>query len=415
MIGVGILFIAIAAIAFLGFIINALFDKLRITDVLPLMLIGLVIGPVLGLVNVGSQSIIAELTPYVTAIAISFVLFDIGINIHIDEIKDIFAKITAFTLLTQVLAGIVLAGLAFYFMKWTIIESFIFGFAVSGPSTIIVPVLARSIKVPKPLKVTLVYESVVTDIAELIVPIVLLDFMVNVNAVTATYIGSFVFTIIFGSLLLGVAFALFWLYIMNRFKEYSKGYTWILTLTMIIATYGIAQFLGLNGAITIFIFGFSFYNIGIHKKTSQRSKSIIGRYFSISEEVKHVRQFQKEVVFFVSTFFFVYIGLLFSVQQASYALIGIALLMSLIIIPLRFVFLPIIKGVLSRDKQKMKIEKYLVGFDVARGLSPAIVATLPLSMGINIPNFVDIVFIVILVTNVISSIGIFASYKRYEK
>ncbi len=254
-----------------------------------------------------------------------------------------------------------------------------------------------------------------TDIAELIVPIVLLDFMVNVNAVTATYIGSFVFTIIFGSLLLGVGFALFWLYIMNRFKEYSKGYTWILTLTMIIATYGIAQFLGLNGAITIFIFGFSFYNIGIHKKTSQRSKSIIGRYFSISEEVKHVRQFQKEVVFFVSTFFFVYIGLLFSVQQASYALIGIALLMSLIIIPLRFVFLPIIKGVLSRDRQKMKIEKYLVGFDVARGLSPAIVATLPLSMGINIPNFVDIVFIVILVTNLISSIGIFASYKRYEK
>ena len=46
-ISVNFLFLFIAGICFLGFIVNALFDKLRITNILPLMIIGLIVGPIL--------------------------------------------------------------------------------------------------------------------------------------------------------------------------------------------------------------------------------------------------------------------------------------------------------------------------------------------------------------------------------
>ena len=411
MISVGILFIAVAAIAFLGFIVNALFVKLKFTDVLPLMLIGLLIGPVLRLINVGPQSIVAELTPYVTATAIAFVLFDIGMSIKFKQLKKVVGRSSAFTFITQAVIGIALAIISFYAFKWSLIEAFIFGFAVSGPSTIIVPVLIGVIRVPNKLKVSLMYESVITDIAQLIVPILLLGFLVNAKIVTASYIGSFVFTVIVGSIVLGGISALFWLYVLRRFEDYSKGYRWILTITMIIATYGIASQLGLNGAITVFVFGLLFYNLGVHEKKAITSKDVIAKYFAIGSDVNQVIDYQKEMVFFVSTFFFVYIGLLFSVQQVNGFTFGMAVVLSLLIIPFRMIFTPLLGNFMSQSREKKSIERRLISFDVARGLSPAIVATLPLTLGINIPYFVDMVFMIILFTNIISSIGTATTYK----
>ncbi len=65
MISVNLLFIFIAAVSFLGFIINALFDKFKITKIFPLILIGLLVGLVLGIVSTGPGSTIANQTQFV--------------------------------------------------------------------------------------------------------------------------------------------------------------------------------------------------------------------------------------------------------------------------------------------------------------------------------------------------------------
>ncbi|MEM0154760.1 MAG: cation:proton antiporter, partial [Methanothrix sp.] len=146
-----IVFIFIAGVAFLGFILNALFDKINITSVLPLMLIGLLIGPVFHFVDTGTGSTIADLTPYVTALAVSFILFDVGINIRINKLKTVFKKATSFTFELATATGVVVGIVTFlafhYTLGWTIAESFIFSFALSGPSSIIVPTLVKVIKV----------------------------------------------------------------------------------------------------------------------------------------------------------------------------------------------------------------------------------------------------------------------------
>lgn len=417
MISVGLIFIVFAGIAFLGFVIDTLFDKIKITSILPLMLIGLIAGPVLHLVASSSSGTLGQLTPYITAIAVSFILFDVGLNMRIEDLRNVLVRATKFTFLTQASTGIVLAVAAHYLIGWTILESFIFGFAVSGPSSIIVPTLAKMVKIPKDLKTTLLYESVFTDTLQLIIPLILIDLLSGPGFVLS-YIGSFVFTVIFGSILLGFISSLFWLYLLNRFNEYSKNYSWMLTITMIIATYGLSQQLGLSSAITIFFFGLLFSNIGSFKKpagTQIKKRLAFMDMFSLPTDIAHVKEYQREVVFFTSTFFFVYIGLLFNISGLDYMVALLALLFSVLVMIVRAGFTPILKPFMAKNPASQHVEHSVVRFDMARGLSSAIIATVPLTMGVNIPGFLDVIFLVILFTNVISSLGIFATYSPNPK
>ena len=415
MLPVGILFIFIAGISFLGFVINALFDKIKITSVLPLILLGLLIGPVLNLVSVGPGSLIAQLTPYVAAIAIAFVIFDVGINIRMKPLGAVLSGATMFTLITQVTVGLVLAIVVHYAFGWSAVISLIFGFAVSGPSAIITPALVRKITASDSIKTTLVYESVLTDVLQLVVPLTLISLLLNPAVTTLSSAGAEAFTIIFGALLIGAVSAFFWLYVLNRFGEYAKGYSWMLTITMIIATYGISQQLGLSSTIAVFVFGIIFANVGFHSDKEEKRDdwmgSIISRYFAIKQDVTHTIAYQKEIVFFVSTFFFVYIGMLFGFGTVTpyELLLGVAFVAVIMLI--RAVTTPILRGLFSPESKVQKLERSLIYFNKPRGLSSLIIATLLVSYSLAVTGFVNMVFLLVLFTNIAFSIGVMYTYK----
>ncbi len=412
-----IVFIFIAGVAFLGFILNAMFDKINVTSILPLMVIGLLIGPVFHIVNTGPGSIIASLTPYVTALAVSFILFDVGINLRMSKLKNVFAKATRFTFELAIATGIIVGVITFfathYTLGWSIIDSFIFSFALSGPSSVIVPTLVRVIKVGDDLKTTLLYESVASDTLELIIPILLLEILVA-PSITGAIVAGLVISAIFGSIIFGLVSAFFWLFILGRFKAYSEEYTWMLTIAMIIATYGVAQLINFNGAITVFVFGIFFSNIGSIKPRTDamHEPNFIERYMSIPYSIDHVKEYQKEIVFFTSTFFFVYVGMLFTFNGVSLAMLIFAMLVAFVIMLVRFEGAGMLKQYLSDDSKEAEQQRQFISYNVARGLSPAIVATLPLAYGVVIPGFLDSMFMVILITNIISTAGIFMAYKR---
>ncbi|MCL5102186.1 MAG: cation:proton antiporter [Candidatus Marsarchaeota archaeon] len=417
MLSYDIVFIFVAGIAFLGFILNALFDKINITSILPLMLIGLLIGPVFHVVDTGAGSTIADLTPYVTALAVSFILFDVGINLRINKLKSVFAKATSFTFELATATGIVVGIVTFfafhYTLGWSVADAFIFSFALSGPSSVIVPTLVKVIKVNDDLKTTLVYESVASDTLELIIPILLLDILASAS-ITGIGIASLIVSAVVGSIVFGLVSAVFWLFILNKFKAYSESYSWMLTIAMVIATYGIATLLGFNGAITIFVFGILFSNIGSVRPSTDpvHEPTFVERYLAIPYSIDHIKDYQKEIVFFTSTFFFVYIGMLFTFSGVYLDFIVFAIMITFVIMLVRFIGSGLLKQYLSNDKKESVIQRNFISYNVARGLSPAIVATLPLTYGIVIPGFLDSVFLVILITNIASTAGIFMAYRK---
>ena len=417
MLSVGFLFIFVAGISFLGFVINALFGRIKIASILPLMLIGLLVGPAFHLINAGPGSLVSELIPYIAAIAISFVVFDVGINIKTKHLGLVLGSATKFTLLTQVAIGLLLAIAAHYAFGWSPIIALIFGFAASGPSSIVVPSLLKYISgTSDNLKTTLAYECVLSDMIQLIVPLTLIGLITNPASATLGSAAAYAFTTIFGALLVGVVSAVFWLYIMNKFADYAKGYSWMLTITMIIATYGLSQLMGLSSTIAVFVFGLIFANIGFHSKKDDsegedRISMTISKYFAIKQDVTHTIAYQKEVVFFVSTFFFVYIGILFSFAAVSLYEVALAIAFVLLIIATRVVMLPNLRGILSNDAGVRKVERHLVYFNIPRELAVVIIATSLLGYGISVPGFTDVVFLLVLFTNVAFSMGVMYTYR----
>ena len=417
MLNYAVVFIFIAGVAFLGFILNALFDKLNVTSILPLMIIGLLVGPVFHFVNTGAGSTIADLTPYVTALAVAFILFDVGINIRVSKLKTVFKKATSFTFELATATGIVVGIVTFlafhYTLGWTIAESFIFSFALSGPSSIIVPTLVKVIRVGEDLKTTLVYESVASDTLELIVPILLLDIIASAG-ITGIAILGLVLSAVVGSIVFGLISAVFWLFILNKFKAYSESYSWMLTIAMVIATYGISELIGFNGAITIFVFGILFSNIGSVRPSTDpvHEPNFVEKFLAVPYSIDHIKDYQKEIVFFTSTFFFVYIGMLFTFSGVYLDLVVFATMITFVIMLVRFMGSGLLGKYLSADPKEAIKQRSFISYNVARGLSPAIVATLPLTYGIVIPSFLDSMFLVILITNIASTAGIFMAYKR---
>jgi NhaP-type Na+/H+ or K+/H+ antiporter len=419
MFSVGLVFIFIAGISFLGFAINALFDKIKITSILPLIIIGLIIGPVLNLVNTSSTGLIGELNPYITAIAVAFVLFEVGINMRMRTLGKVILASTKFIILTQLIIGIAVGAFAYYVMGWPLPLSFIFSFAISGPSAIAAPTLAKSMKAPESIKTFISYEGVFSDVLQLVVPLVLLSIYYSTSGYAAATAGPTAFTELMGAVTLGALSAVFWLYILNRFSDASKNYSWMLTIAMVIATYGMSDYLGLNTALAVFIFGIVFANIGSSGKPAEgQEPSFIQKYLSIDEYVEHTREYQREIVFFVSTFFFVYIGLLFSFQGFTYYVLGAGIVFTAVIILSRIIAMPILSRVFSDEPEIQKIEKRIAYFNIARGISPVIIATSILAnvyalqaLGSASTTFTDSFFVLIIITNIIFAVGVFMSYK----
>ncbi len=415
MLSVNILFVFLASLVFLGFILNSLFSKIKIASIVPLMLIGLLIGPVFKFVQTTPNSIIIQLSPFITAVAVSFILFDVGLNINFFKLKQVLTSALKFTFIVAIITGIICSAVAMFISSfifhWNLITVLIFGFAIAGPSTIVVPVVLKVTNFSEELKTILLFEAISVDILTLIVPLILSHFLCanTVCTITTNQIVTLIFNNIINSIIIAIAISLFWLFILNKFKEYSKDYMWMLTMTMVLATYGFSEIIGLNGAIVVFVFGLMLANID----NVLNSSSAMYRYFSISVNIEHIRSYQKEIVFFVSTFFFLYIGLLFHIPTSETMIIIMVtagILFSFLFFGIRYLMSPLLAKYLSKNKDANAVEKSFVNFDIARGLSPAIIATIPISLGLTIPGFVDQIFFIILISNIFSSIGIFFTY-----
>lgn len=415
MISVNASFIFFSAIVFLGFILNGLFSKTKITNIIPLMIIGYLVGPIFGIINTGSGSIVAAVTPYFTALAISFILFDVGLRIDFNKLKKLLLISTIFTLVITLIMGVIFAILAYFIFGWSIIISLIFGFAIAGPSAIVIPTIVNMLNLSDNIKTLLIYESIASDSVTLIFPLLLFGILFTGSLTSSTIVSNVVYILV-GSIDIAVVSALFWLYILKKFKSARLDYGWMLTIAMVVATYGISQQIGVSGTITIFIFGLLVANLGAIR--SEANESFFSKKFGIPDTIDHIRGYQKEIVFFASTFFFVYLGTLFNITVLNYSsllLILIAAIFCMIMVPLRYVVAPITNRIMSKEKGKHKTEKNVISFSVARGLTVAVIATLTVTYGLNIPNFVDMMFLIIFFSNLIESIGVFFIYKKESK
>jgi len=379
-----ILLLAASVVIILGVLGEAFFKKTGIPDILFLMILGIIIGPVLGIIQ---PEAVLEIVPYFAAVALIIIMFDGGLNLHIGKVlKTAHFSVVLVIVGFAVSVGIV-AGLAHYGLGWEWIDSILLGTIVGGSSSIIVFGLVQKIHISDDAKSMLSFESALTDIFAVIIAFVLFEAALS-GEFSLDLLGVTIGKAILVGLVLGFGVGIPWMFVISKLKNAQHSY--MLTIGMVFLLFFLATSFGESGALTALVFG-----LMLGKKT----------YFSRLLKVKFPEDsidnsLHNQVTFLVRAFFFVFVGLLASFAHLEYVIFGVVAAIGIYIG--RII---ITKSVLVRGFSKL--DKKVTSVMIPRGLAAAVLATFPLSMGLpNAEAYPQIIFFVIFTSVLITTIGL---------
>ncbi|MFP4045623.1 MAG: cation:proton antiporter [Candidatus Aenigmatarchaeota archaeon] len=400
-----VLFLSIASIVAIGFLADLVFRKTKFPDIVILLLLGVLVGPVFNLLP---RENFTALMPFISSIALLMILFNGGLNLDLYKMMKKAPRAVLLAVTGFGLAMISTGAASYLLLNLSALKSLLLGAIVGGVSSaIVIPVVTELEGFAEDSRLTLEIESVITDPLCIIVAIVIMDLIVGTNGVglSSSVLSPGVARIVsmFSvSIVVGLVSGLFWLEILQHIK--GEKYHYMITLAYLFFVYAAAEMIGGNGAISSFMIGLV---LGNGSKIRDMFK-IEKKYFGLTEKTK---AFQDQISFFVKTFFFVFLGGLITLHKPELFIYG--LVFTVIILISRFVSVELS----SLSSGFNRLERSIMAFMTPRGLAAAVLATIP-AAEYGIPGteiFPEVVFSIILGTAVISTLGVFIIEKRVKK
>ncbi|MCA9813151.1 MAG: cation:proton antiporter [Nitrosarchaeum sp.] len=382
--GAHVILLAAGVVIFLGVAGEAFFKKTGIPDVAFLMILGVIIGPVLGIIQ---PEAVIQIVPYFAALALIIIMFDGGLNLDIKHmIKTVHFAFTL-AILGFVLSVVLVTLGAHYALEWVWLDSILLGAIVGGSSSAIVFGLVRNIRVSDETKSMLSFESALTDILSTIVAFILFEAILAGHFDFQTLEETLGRAIVVG-LVLGFGVGIPWMYVSTKLANAQHGY--MLTLGILFVLFFLANSFGESGALTALVFGLMLGN-----------KSHLARVLKFKlPKIETDDPTHNQLTFLVRAFFFVFVGLMATFGQIEYVVFGI-------LITIAIYFGRTIVGKITLTKRFSKLDKNVTYVMIPRGLAAAVLATYPITMGLpNAEAYPQIVFFIILSSVIITTIGL---------
>ncbi len=393
-------FLIIGITIVMGFLADKIFEKTKISSVIILIAFGFLLGPMFGLLDVTEESVIKSILPFIASIALIFLLFDGGFEFDIFSFAKDIPKSMLFTLMVFVLGTAFITGFVTMLLGWGMIYGALLGAVVGGSSGAVVISLVDQTSIRKETKSLLTVESTLTDALVIITAVILIQIITQVEGdLTIGNVAGLFLSSFSNAILLGILGAVVWIVLITRFS--MENYSYMLMLALLFGVFAVTEEVGGSGGIAVFTFGLA---LGNAKKMSK-----LANMEAINPVSRTSKFIQEEITFFVKTFFFVYVGLLMSLSFFRFDVMVVGVSIVILILVARYL---ITRGVLPDIPDK---DKKVVATMMPRGLAAAVVATLPRINGIDLPNFQEYVFIVILFTNILATVGIFLFDRKEEE
>jgi cell volume regulation protein A len=379
----------IGILLIIGFLSDYLFRKTRFPDILILIALGYLIGPVLHVIDTAE---IAQASQIIASLALVVILFNGGLSLE-------FAKVlsTAPRALILVFMGIVLsiaatAAFAFYVIGWSLADSLLLGAILGGNSPSIVMPLINRIKVPGEVSSLLSLESAFNGALVIVIALVILEVITTGQTGNAAFaiVEKIALQVFLGGLIGAIA-GVVWLWVLTLLE--GETYDDILTLAIVFLLYFAVESIGGSGVIFVVTFGLMLGN------SIQVARFLGIRRTVVIHEV--MKKFHSQMSFLIKTFFFVYLGLMITFTQQGAILAGVAI--SFILLFVRYIAV-----LLSAVGNKTLLRyKGLLTTMLPRGLSAAVVAEVVVASGIpNASSYPGIIMIVIVTTVIVAAIGV---------
>jgi len=384
----------VGVLIFAAHLFEAIFRHTRIPDVLPLVVIGLLLGPLLG---IASPTSFGAVGPIFTVVTFVLILFEAGTGLSISSLRQTYKETLILTTITFILNVAVIGVATNYFTGLGFIKSFILASVVGGISSAIIAPMLGQLNMREENKAVLLLESTITDVFCVIATLSMIE-IANLGDIAQFDIGLTMGKLIASFLLatmLGTVSAFGWSYIFNKVRGLQNSM--FTTAAVVFVIFGIAEWLGYSGAIAALAFGVTLGNISslrLPKFYSGLNTDLSG--LNVSEKA-----FFSELVFILKTFFFVYIGI--SLQLANWWLILIGLALTVIIFIIR---LPVVKFTVL--KSTPILDASMLAVVIPRGLAAAVLASIPFQQGMEGGDIIqNVAYAIILISIIITSSLVF--------
>ncbi|HDD39650.1 MAG TPA: hypothetical protein ENG21_00120 [Nitrososphaeria archaeon] len=397
-----------AGILIIGFIADIVHEKFGIPDILALIFLGALFGPIL---HVLPREPLMSLAPYFAALTLAIVLFESGINFPLSRVFSETPRAILYAFLGVALSALFTVLIFTGIFSWSIIESALLGVMVGGTSSaVIIPMVSR-MKISSFAKNMLSIESVITDgIVIVIVMLLLRVIILPESAVAPEMISREIVGALVISGIIGVASAFFISKLLLYIRE--RPYGDVLILGLVILIYAASEQVGGSGALTTFLLGITLRNIALFSswKTAFRR---VSKAPSVSLEERsedtlpslrwYSKKFYAQLSFLMRTYFFAFLGMIFYVPDAAAFIMGLLLTVVLIFARVFSTIVSCVKATISR------IDEFSMIFLCGRGLAAAVLASVLATYNLAFAELVEqLATQVIIYTSIISAVTAYA-------
>ena len=284
-------FLILGSVLLVGLIAELIKQRLRISEMLILVLFGFLLKVILGLGPLDTYA------PFIGHLALIIILFESGLGLNLKEVLHGLGKVLTITVvnfLLSVFASVLILhelwGISFY-------AALLLGVIGGGTSSASMISLIKSWSISKEDKNILLLESLLTDV------LVVLGASTLMQWSTSIQLNALVSTLSISLVGAGLG-ALVWWILLPRIP---REYVYTLTLALVFILFGLMEWAGGSGLLAIFILGLILANI---------SKSVPLKIYTI----------HREITFFVKTFLFFYTGLIISIPPIHVILMVVGVL-----------------------------------------------------------------------------------------
>lgn len=376
---------------FVAHFVALAYPAIRLPDVLFLMGLGILLGPVLGFVQPGDFGQVGRV---LTTIALAVMLFESGTTLDLGAVVKTSRSTLILTFgsaaLTLVLTALFARWVALKDAPWT--SCFLAGSIICGTSSAVVIPLVKALGMRPGTGIPLILESALTDVICIVLAVGLIEASTSGEVGAAALFGHSLASLAVAGII-GHLGGVAWLFLWESVRRLPAAL--FTTLAFAFILYGITELLGFSGAITSLAFGFSIANSG---------RLYLGRLFkrkAFPGIQGEERNFFGEVVFLLKTFFFLYLGISMDFARWNLPMMGLLAGLVLLIyagraLLCRFAF---------STADTTRSEAALVSIMAPKGLAAAVLSSLPVEAGVPHADRIQMgVFALILVSITMTSL-----------
>ena len=360
--------LTVAAIFLVGVIGEIIFEKTNVPDVIWLILVGIIVGPVLGWVE---RDLLNQVAPFFGALTLVIVLFDGGSRLNLEELIKVAPRSLSLAIVGFILSILTVAllaqgayGLGLLPKSWTFLHGLMLGAIVGGASSVVIMPAMQKAGLPSSLANIVNLESALTDVLCVVVTGALIDILLSGAMDMGHAAGTLAKS--FGIGLAAGAFAGFlWLLLHRMWRGSPHEYP--LTLGALMVLYVLIDRTGGSAALGILTTAIIIGNA-----------NLFSRWFKMEGEANlnpQLQNFHGVITFMVKSFFFTFIGLMLY-PPWSLLLLGFILAVGLLLARIPAVWLA------TTNSGMGKTERSLITVLMPRGMAAGVLAILPFQKGI---------------------------------